>query len=565
MENKVIQEKYGGFWIRFLAAWIDLLIIYLVLTGIVELFKLFGIYLPFELSFILFVIAYSFFLIGLKGQTLGKMLCNLTVQSMNKKPVRYGKAFLREVIGKLLSGIFLLLGFLWVALSRKKRGWHDYLASTVVVHGSKVKGVARIVLIFVIFMSLVLLGRDGYEMISLYKSGVRMKIPPEVKTSYSNREPASLIEVSNLKENDIKKLENWLTQNGKDPVDYVVETASRHQVTIFGEVHGNGDYLSFLNRIIRDLYYRAGVSCIGMEVCSAENNEKINRLVTAKEYDKGLALEIARDSAWGIWGLKEYWDVFETVWRLNKDLPDGKKKMKVIGIDTKWDGASLVVALGAEGKKPGPVWEKLRTFRLFDDFIKLLFRDQLMARNVEKEIIEKGERGIIWIGSSHSYTHYRQPRLKMGKLVREEGRMGFILHERHGDKVFQVVLHNVETPVKEVYPDYKGEDPIFTEFIEGIMRKGRLKPVGFNVYDSPFAMLRDNNSFAYHFQPTVSFSDLARGYIYFKPFKELQNCQWMDGFISKKMFAENKTFYESWCNRKFKNVEEVNKFFSEFY
>jgi hypothetical protein len=225
----------------------------------------------------------------------------------------------------------------------------------------------------------------------------------------------------------------------------------------------------------------------------------------------------------------------------------------------------LVVALGAEGKKPGPVWEKLRIFRLFDDFIKLLFRDQLMARNVEKEIIEKGERGIIWIGLSHSYTHYRQPIIKMGKRVREQGRMGFILHERHGDKVFQVLLHKVETPVKEAYPDYKGNDPIFTELIEDIMRKRGLKPVGFNVYDSPFAMLRDNNSFAYYFQPKVGFSDLARGYIYLKPFRELQNCQWMDGFISRKMFVENKTFYESWCNRKFKNVDEVNRFFSEFY
>jgi uncharacterized RDD family membrane protein YckC len=50
-----------------------------------------------------------------------------------------GQVLLREVIGKLLSGIVLMLGFLWVAWSEKKQGWHDLIAKTNVVREPKVK------------------------------------------------------------------------------------------------------------------------------------------------------------------------------------------------------------------------------------------------------------------------------------------------------------------------------------------------------------------------------------------------------------------------------------------
>ena len=44
----------------------------------------------------------------------------------------FGLAFLRWV-GYILSGIFLYLGFLWIAWDGRKQGWHDKIAGTVVV------------------------------------------------------------------------------------------------------------------------------------------------------------------------------------------------------------------------------------------------------------------------------------------------------------------------------------------------------------------------------------------------------------------------------------------------
>jgi uncharacterized RDD family membrane protein YckC len=41
--------------------------------------------------------------------------------------------FVREWVGKLISGMLLSLWYLWVLLDRDRQGWHDKLASTYVI------------------------------------------------------------------------------------------------------------------------------------------------------------------------------------------------------------------------------------------------------------------------------------------------------------------------------------------------------------------------------------------------------------------------------------------------
>lgn len=50
--------------------------------------------------------------------------------------VGYGRALLRW-LGMVVAGIPCYLGFLWVIWDPHKQGWHDKIASTVVVPESK--------------------------------------------------------------------------------------------------------------------------------------------------------------------------------------------------------------------------------------------------------------------------------------------------------------------------------------------------------------------------------------------------------------------------------------------
>ena len=88
------------------------------------------------LTLILMVIqfAYYVYFIGSRGQTPGKMAMGVKVVRKDAvAPVGYGKAFMREFVGKFISSLILALGYLWILWDKEKQGWHDKIAGTIVV------------------------------------------------------------------------------------------------------------------------------------------------------------------------------------------------------------------------------------------------------------------------------------------------------------------------------------------------------------------------------------------------------------------------------------------------
>jgi hypothetical protein len=91
-----------------------------------------GLALVYTAACVLANLAYYTCFHGLGGRTPGKMLLGLRVIQASGAPMTPGLAFLRWV-GYLISTLPFFLGFLWIALDRRKQGWHDKLALTVVV------------------------------------------------------------------------------------------------------------------------------------------------------------------------------------------------------------------------------------------------------------------------------------------------------------------------------------------------------------------------------------------------------------------------------------------------
>jgi phage head maturation protease len=60
------------------------------------------------------------------------MLLGLQVLSADGTSISYSIAFLRAV-GYLVSGVLFNIGFIWAAFDKKKQGWHDKIAGTVVI------------------------------------------------------------------------------------------------------------------------------------------------------------------------------------------------------------------------------------------------------------------------------------------------------------------------------------------------------------------------------------------------------------------------------------------------
>jgi len=78
-------------------------------------------------------IAYAIFFTGYCGQTPGKMALRIKVIRTDGSNISYGRAALREIPGKFISGILLCVGYIMVAFDSQKQGLHDKMADTYVI------------------------------------------------------------------------------------------------------------------------------------------------------------------------------------------------------------------------------------------------------------------------------------------------------------------------------------------------------------------------------------------------------------------------------------------------
>jgi len=161
------ELRYAGFWIRFVAKFIDGFIIGLVVVVPMVIFalpflmhrtpsagsspfrfgvdnslhaagdmpnligNLFG--LLFQVIFVGINAIYAGFFVGKYGATPGKMACKLTVVDINGAKIGYGRAFGRG-FAEILSRMICNIGYIIAAFDGQKRALHDHICSTRVVY-----------------------------------------------------------------------------------------------------------------------------------------------------------------------------------------------------------------------------------------------------------------------------------------------------------------------------------------------------------------------------------------------------------------------------------------------
>jgi hypothetical protein len=115
--------RRAGFWRRFVAAMLDLILIGLLIPLVGPFF------IP--IAILYFVAMWTW-----KGTTVGSIVLGLKVIRTDGRPVNFGIALVRS-LSSLFSAFVLFLGFLWAAWDREKQTWHDKIAGTIVVRMPK--------------------------------------------------------------------------------------------------------------------------------------------------------------------------------------------------------------------------------------------------------------------------------------------------------------------------------------------------------------------------------------------------------------------------------------------
>lgn len=132
---------YTGFWIRFGATLIDVILQLVILMPLTiaiygweyldsEKFILGP--MDFFLNYVVPAIVFIVFWIY-KQATPGKMALSAKIVDAETGGVPTTAQFVGRYFAYIISALPLGLGFIWIAFDRKKQGWHDKLAGTVVV------------------------------------------------------------------------------------------------------------------------------------------------------------------------------------------------------------------------------------------------------------------------------------------------------------------------------------------------------------------------------------------------------------------------------------------------
>lgn len=289
----------------------------------------------------------------------------------------------------------------------------------------------------------------------------------------------------------------YLQQFGQDPAAYISGKFTDHDIVIVGETHQVKEYCELISGAIE----KSQIDYFASEFLKSKHTRRANLLVSAKQFDRQLAIDIFRDYAWPIWGFEEYLNIFYTIWASNQKRGDADDGIKIIGMDHDWSQYESFC-----GRK------RTNLYR----FRQNMKRERNMVKTVQQKY-SPGTKILVHVGFSHTLYKFR-PRLAAE------------LYSKYGDQVFQIGLHH----------QFAGdlENMTIVDQLETIMKSYGENPVGFDVLESPFADLSDPHS--YYFQPEqhVSLKDICMGYVYIKPLQQLRTVTWIPGFINESNIHE---------------------------
>ncbi len=343
-----------------------------------------------------------------------------------------------------------------------------------------------------------------------------------------------VVNASEIPEGDYAYLAAWLDKHAKPAQQYLIDLFAKHQVVILGEEHNVKEHKDFVIDIIPRLYHEAGVRCIGWEFSWYTQNNRLEELINAPSYDEDAVLQFARDRS-PDWNSKEHWQIIEAIRKLNRSLKPGSEKMRLVGLPDYIDIPRSYIVL-----KMKPI--NSQEFRNSPEFKELVEDavnfDKSMAQHVEIEILQRGQKGLVFVGMGHDWTQYHYPPEVIFGINNKP--MGNLLKEKYGEQVFQVRVQASSDP----------------SIINQVMKRRNHASVGFDVQTSPFAnILVPVGKGA----PDVPWSKLACGYIYLGPRASFHTNTPIKGFVTETMFHKYKQYYElDGCS--FNSAEEVDEY-----
>ncbi|UCC71630.1 MAG: hypothetical protein JSV86_14760 [Gemmatimonadota bacterium] len=287
-----------------------------------------------------------------------------------------------------------------------------------------------------------------------------------------------------------------------------------------GELHRIRHDPLLVQRLI-PLLYENGVRLLGFEFVHTEDQDDVDRLVSAASNDEDLAIDILRRPG-GIWPYQEYLDVFKAAWSLNSHLHPDAERFKLVGLAPSVDYAKLRFGSAEEQAE-----QRHRGSR----------GDSVYAAVIEREALSRGMKMLVYVGRHHAFSRFAQPGWDenyefTGSYA--ERRAGQRLRTEYPGQIVTVMLH---APFWS--PAYRTWVLPFGGVLDRVNAVNR-KPVGFDIAGSPFSTLVDSASVYALSYGQITLDDYCDGYVILDYVGNYRVASVVSGWFDRMSFKEFK-------------------------
>lgn len=302
----------------------------------------------------------------------------------------------------------------------------------------------------------------------------------------------------------------------EDPQTYIVNKFTDHDIVLLGEFYRIRQHVLFVQELIPKLYEN-GIYNLGVEYALHEDQPLIDSLLTSDTYVESLAYSLLFHRS-PFWGYQEYADLFKVAWALNRDVHEGSKPFRIVGLNrnTEWSDTTDQVEC--------------------DD------PDEFMAEVIMDQFIKKDQQALIFSGLHHAFTEYKQPLVDSatGEFIGfVDDRMGNIIHEQIGKRAITVALHSPWINAKGydhpyVYPADGMVDALLTSL------PTFYRSVGFDIKGTPFGSLPAKKTLYRFGYDEFLFSDFCDGYICLCTISDYRGVSPIENFATDALLEEAK-------------------------
>jgi len=210
---------------------------------------------------------------------------------------------------------------------------------------------------------------------------------------------------------------------GEEPIDFVINKLDEVDLIIFDDaLHTAVEPFEFYQEVIKTPSFYKKVKKVFIETASVNKQQHIDAYFQSEPENRELLYPVFQDDINGTgWPMKTYFDLFHTIYVLNRSLPE-KQRLEVIGVDNP------------------TYWSEIKTKRDLELFQKTLSsRDFSMYKMIAVELnyFEDGTKGIFLTNTRHAYKGIKNSKNKF------YWNTGTFFHQWHPGKTYSIHFHSV--------------------------------------------------------------------------------------------------------------------------